>query len=168
MARCSVIGVDNVFAVYVAYYHRTGRSVERDIRDGKRDTRTDHSVYFGRNIGVYRKRGSYHANVVEHTLRKERTDRAVDKARRKNGFIACSAFSAFERSGDLTHRVHLLFEVYAERKEIHTGTRLGRHIYVSHNYRIAASDDTRTVTESAVLAYFDGHFSSADCRFENF
>lgn len=117
------IGVDDVFAVNVSHYDRTGGSCKRDIRDRKRDTRTEHCVNFRRNVGVNRKSGCDYAHVVENSLGEQRAERTVDKTGSEDSFVACSAFALFETSGYFAHCVHFFFIIHAEREEIHSGTR---------------------------------------------
>ena len=73
------IGVDNVFAVNISDYNRSGRSGKRNIRNGKRDTRTEHCINFRRNVGVNRKSGCYYAHVVKNSLGEQRAERTIDK-----------------------------------------------------------------------------------------
>ena len=76
------IGIDDVFAVCKTYDNRTSRSRPRDIGNCDRNGRSDHGKRFGRNIGLDRKRGGDHHNVVKQPLGEQRTKRTVDEARR--------------------------------------------------------------------------------------
>ena len=59
------VGVYNVFAVDQTYHYGTRRSVPRNIGYGKSDTASEHTEYFGRNVGIHAERGSYYRYVVK-------------------------------------------------------------------------------------------------------
>ena len=76
------IGVDDVLAVHQPDHDRTRRTCPRDIGNGERDGRTDHGERLGGDVRLHRESRCDDHDVVEKSLREERTERSVDEARR--------------------------------------------------------------------------------------
>lgn len=166
-ALCAV-GVDDVFAVHHTDHDGARRTRKRYIGDRKRDGRTDHSEHFGRNVGVNGQNRCDNGNVVVHSLGEQRTNGTVDKAGSKDCLVGRAAFSLFETAGDFADGVHFFFVVHAQGEVIHTFAGFFCHSCVDHNHGVAATDDTASVSLTAVSAGFDGDFSAADSCFEDF
>ncbi len=161
------VRVDDILAVYHTDYDGTRRTGERNIGNGESDRRTEHCKRLGSNVRVDGKSGCNDGYVVKKPLREKRTNRSVDKTGSKDSFVACSAFSSLEATGDFPDGVHFFFVIDGKREKVHTLARGVGHGYVDHNDGVAAADEARAVSLLRVLAYIDGDFSAADFGFEN-
>ena len=161
-------GIDHILTVDTADDNAARRTCPRNIRNGKRDGRTDHGDGLGRDIGIDGKRGGHHHYVVKDSLGKQRADRTINQSADQNRFIGSPALSLFEAAGNFTHGEHFFFVIDGQGEEIHSFPRLIRHTNGDVHHRVAATDEACAVRLFRVLADFYGKFSPRIIRFENF
>lgn len=159
-------GIDDIFSVHAADDDRTRRPCPRNIGNGERHRRTDHGKRFRRDVGIDRKRGGNHHDVVIDSLREQRADGTVDKARDENGFIGRAALSLLESAGNFADGEHLFFIIHGKGEEIHALSRRVRHADRHADHRVPTAHEAGAVGLFRIFAGLHDEFSAGIVRFE--
>src|SRR5205814_3653165 len=94
------------------------RSVEENTGDGERGRRTQQRGNVRIDLRIKGDHGGNDLNVVEETIREQRTNRAIDETRGQRLLLGRSTFTLEESAGDTTRSVRLLNVVDRQREEV--------------------------------------------------
>ena len=98
--------------------HSPHRPAERNARHAKRGRSGVDGGHIIRVVLVCAHHEADNMHIVAEPLGEARAQRPVGEATSERGGIAGSPFTAEERAGYLARRIHALFHVYGERKEV--------------------------------------------------
>ena len=116
--------IENVVAAQVSDARCADRPHERHPRDGQRrggaEQRCDIRIHFR----VDRQHRGYDLHVVGKAVRKQRTNRTIDQARRQSFLLGGPSFPLEETAGYTPRRVSLFLIIDRQRKEVAARRRL--------------------------------------------
>ena len=159
--------VDNDLAVYDADLAAANDVVERNVRNGNRDGRTQQSDDLGRVVIVVLEHRADDGNVIAEVLREQRTHRAVDLAGCQDGLFARTALTTHERTRDAANRIQALFKVDREREEIDAVARLGRCGRGDEHSGLAVTNQARAIGELCHFAGFNSQLPACKGGFKH-
>src|SRR4029077_5980086 len=105
---------------------------------------------------------AYYLRLVLVALRPQRPDRPVDHACRQDGPFGRPPFTLEEAAGNLSGRVHPLFDVDGEREEVCALARLHPSLRRREHHRVAGANDDGAVRLLRQLSGLERHFAPAD------
>jgi len=143
--------------------------VEWDVADGERCARG----HDGKGVGVQPRVGREDRrddlDVVTETVRKKRTDGAIDLASRENGVFGRTSFTLDVAARNLAGRVHLLFVIAGEGEEVDSLTRfLRRRRGAEDDDLIAVADESAAVCLLRKLARLNDELPATDLERDGF
>ena len=157
-------GIADECAVLVAAHaHGGDRLVERNVAERERGARGADAEHVGVELRIDRKHRRDDLNVVAETLGEERANRPVDLARADHRVFGRPSFALDVAAGNLSGRVHLLFEVAGKWEKVDAFTRfLGGGGGAEHDVLVAITNQRGAVCLLRQFAGFDGHRAPAD------
>jgi hypothetical protein len=149
--------IHDVFTVEVADARRPDRPLERNAGQRQRGRRTDQSRDVRIDFGINRQHVYDDLHFVEESIRKQRTNRAVDQARRQRLLFRGTPLALEESARDSTGRVSLFDVVDSQREEVLARFGLfARNDRRKHDGVIHRADD-RSARLARDLARFQRH-----------
>ena len=124
LAHLVDLRVEHIFVVYKGDAGAADRAHERRARKGQRGRGRNHRHDIGIVLLIVRKHGHGHLGVAAPAFGEQRTDRAIDQARRQRVLFGRTALTFEIAAGNPAGRVIFLGVVDGERKEIDACLRL--------------------------------------------
>ena len=127
--------------------HRPHRPAERNARNAQRGRSGVDGCHIVRVVLVCAHHETHDMHIVAKPLGEARAQRSVGEATSERGGIAGSPFTAEERAGYLARRIHALFHVHSQRKEVGPLAGVPRSRGGDEHFGVAYAADHRAVSQ---------------------
>ena len=149
-------------AVDITHAASADRTLERNTGNGQSGGSTDHGRNVRVDFGINGKHVNNHLHFVKESVRKERTDRAIDQAARESFVLRRTAFTLEEAAGELTGSIGLFDVINGKREEILSGFGFLLGHNSSQNNRVAHLNNDGARSLAGDFARGERHFVLAE------